>query len=398
MDFFKDGNNIEEIYSPVHAYNFENGMDKKNVVIIILESFSREFIGAFNKQLENGTYKGYTPFLDSLIEHSLVFPNAFANGRKSIDAMPSIITSIPALVLPYISSEYASNKVKGLPAILGEQGYSSAFFHGAPNGSMGFQSFAQLSGFDRYRGKTEYNNDADYDGIWGIWDEPFFQFYANEMSAMEEPFFTTIFSLSSHHPFKIPEQYEGAFPKGTMPIHQCVGYTDNALRQFFKTASKQKWFKNTLFVITADHNTICHYDKYKNNAGAFAIPLIFFSPGSELKGADSSVAQQTDIMPTVLHHLKYSKPFIAFGNNLLADDNRFAINFWSENYQLITDSLAIHFDGKKFSGLFDFRTDPGLKNNILPDKKDAKLEQFTKAVVQQFNNRMIEDRLTAGQQ
>jgi len=393
MEFYKDEDELQKIYTPVHHYP-DSAMIKKNVVVLILESFNREFFGSLNPDLENGKYKGYTPFLDSLIGQSLVFPNAYANGRKSIDAMPSVIASVPALVLPYISSEYSSNKVKGLPALLGGEGYSTAFYHGAPNGSMGFQSFANLVGFDRYVGKTEYNNDADFDGMWGIWDEPFLQFFADQLTATPEPFYSTLFTLSSHHPFRVPEKYEGVFPKGDLPVHQCIGYSDNALRNFFEKAKKQDWYNNTLFVITADHSTVASHAEYKNNAAAFAVPLLFFTPDGSLKGRDESVAQQIDIMPTVLKHLRYNKPFVAFGNDLLGSDKRFAINYISGIYQLITDSSLLHFDGRKFSGLYDMKNDPAQKKNLIGEKNDEELVGFAKALIQQFNNRMIEDRLT----
>src|SRR5690606_14279042 len=143
--------------------------------------------------------------------------------------------------------------------LLGEKGYETAFFHGAPNGSMGFSAYMQLAGIKNYYGKNEYNNDDDFDGIWGIWDEPFMQFMAKKLDTFKQPFFSSFFSLSSHHPFKVPEHYAGKFPKGQLPLHEPIGYVDNALRQFFNTASKSEWYKNTLFVIVADHASMIHF-------------------------------------------------------------------------------------------------------------------------------------------
>lgn len=392
-DFFKNEEELNKLFSPTHKATKDN--TQKNVVIFILESWNREYIGALNKGLDGGTYKGYTPFTDSLIQHSLYFPNAFANGHKSIDAMPSIIASIPALVLPYISSEHSSNHINSLASELKREGYHTAFFHGAQNGSMGFQSFAKIAGFDQYFGRTEYNNDDDFDGLWGIWDEPYFKYYADEMSQMKEPFYTTLFSISSHHPFKVPEHYEGVFPKGPLPMHKCIGYSDNALREFFKKASKEEWYDNTLFVFTADHSFRSTHNSYKTTMNRYAVPLYFFSPtDSTLVGEDLTLAQQIDIMPTVLDYVGTSEDYFAFGQSLLKENERkFVINYTGSAYQFIMDDMVLHFDGEKVISAFNFVDDPLLKKNLVSTMDYEDILLMTKAIVQQYNNRMIADDL-----
>ncbi len=388
----------DSIFSPVHQYTeFEgDAMRKRNVVIFILESFSREFLGAFNPTLEGGEYKGYTPFLDSLAEHSLIFTNAFANGRKSIDAMPSILASIPSLQLPYVVSEYSNNKVNSIASLLGDEGYRTEFFHGAPNGSMGFDSFAKIAGFQAYKGKDEYNNNDDFDGIWGIWDHKFFGYYADEISKMDEPFCVALFSLSSHHPFKVPAEFEGRFPKGPLPVEECIGYSDNALRMFFEKARHEAWFDSTLFVITADHSSIPDHEEYNTNIQAFAVPILFYSPcDSTLRGVDSRLAQQTDIMPTVLAYLHYSKPFVAFGNNLFDNDiERFTLNYNNDVYQIAIGDSVAYFDGQKLIGLYNRAEDPSLRLNLREDSRGVALERKAKAYIQHYNNRMINNDLT----
>ncbi len=206
---FYDNERLKELYNPLYIPSLNKPFIHDNIVIIILESFAREYIGAFNKDLEGGTYKGYTPFIDSLISVSLTFNVSVANGKKSIDAMPSILASVPSLETPYIISHYANNRVDGLPALLKKKGYYSAFFHGAPNGSMGFDSFAKMAGFDDYFGLDQYPDKNDFDGMWGVWDEPFFKFFESKLNSFQQPFMASIFSVSSHHPFKVPEKYTG---------------------------------------------------------------------------------------------------------------------------------------------------------------------------------------------
>src|SRR5690606_15915248 len=152
-----------------------------------------------------------------------VFSRGYANGRKSIDALPSSVAGIPSSETPFVLSHYSGNNINSLASVLKNHHYYSAFIHVAPNGSLGFSAFVLQSGFDSYIGMTEYGNKKDFDGHWGIWDEPFLQFMANGINDLKQPFLASAFTLSSHHPFKIPSEYEGVFPKGDIPIHQCVG-------------------------------------------------------------------------------------------------------------------------------------------------------------------------------
>jgi phosphoglycerol transferase MdoB-like AlkP superfamily enzyme len=332
---FFDDETLTQLYNPHYIPLTTEKFSNENVVIIILESFAREYIGSLNHNLEGGTYEGYTPFIDSLISISLTFDVSIANGKKSIDAMPSILASVPSLETPYTISHYANNQINGLPELLKRKGYYSAFFHGAPNGSMGFDSFAKVAGFDDYFGLNEYPEKSDFDGVWGVWDEPFFHFFAGKLNNFKQPFMVSIFSLSSHHPFKVPEKYTNKFKKGDAPIVEVVGYTDYALREFFNEISSSTWFENTLFVITADHTNESIHAEFQNNFGAYSIPIILYKPGSDLKGIKKRIAQQIDIMPTILNYLNFDDEYIAFGNNLLDDTyESFAFNTSGSTYHL----------------------------------------------------------------
>ncbi len=392
---------LDNVYTPVHTYQPDSTKEFKpmNVVVLIMESFAKEYIGAYNRHLDNDTYKGYTPFLDSLIGESKCFQYSFANGRMSIEAMPSVISGIPSILNPYVTSVYASNRINGLAGLLKQKGYTTAFFHGAPNGSMGFDSFAKLSGHEKYFGMTEYGNSNDFNGSWGIWDEEFFQFMADKLNELEKPFQATLFSLSSHHPFNVPERYENSFDKGTLEIHAPIQYSDMSLRKFFEKISKAPWFKNTLFVITADHSNHAWHDEYKTSIGNFSIPILFYQPNDKnLRGMDSTfVAQQTDIMPTILNYLNYDRDYIAFGNNLLDDKTpKFAFNYSNNTHQFIRDEYVLHFRDDKEVGFYNYRKDPLLQNNIvgqMPELEKSMLRQL-KGIIQQYNSRMIKDNLT----
>lgn len=395
--FYTDAE-VETIYTPVQKITSDKPFRYDNVVIIILESFGKDGVGFYNKWLKDGTYKGYTPFLDSLLSVSRVSMNSFANGRKSIDALPSVLASIPAGELPFVLTPYASNNIKSLPHILNEKGYNTSFFHGAPNGSMGFKALMKLLGVKEYFGKDEYNNNKDFDGLWGIWDEPFFQFFAKTLDTIPQPFCSTIFSVSSHHPFKVPAQYKGVFPKGGKPIYECMAYTDMALQKFFATASTKKWFANTLFVITADHATVSDFPEYETYMGRLSIPILFYKPNDPLlPKIDSSIIQQTDIMPSVLSYLNYSGSIVSFGKNIFDTTHPNTAADFLGTFRWIQDNYVLEYDNGKTSGLYDYTHDRLMHSNlkeVLVPKKDS-MERKMKAFIQQYHNRLIDDKLLA---
>jgi len=396
VSYFKNESEMEGLYTPVHIPNDSVAFTPTNVVVIILESFSKEFFGVFNKDKEG--YTGYTPFLDSLAQYSTTFEYSFANGRKSIDGLPSVMASIPSLGVPYVLTPFANNKVNSLGKLLREKGYHTSFFHGAPNGSMGFQAFTNLVGFEHYYGKTEYGNDADFDGMWGIWDDKFLNFYADQLNTFQQPFMSCLFSVSSHHPFEVPQEFKGKFKGGEQPILKCVEYTDYSLKKFFEKASVMPWYNNTLFVITADHvssNVI--FPETHTTWGAYSVPMLFFKPDNSMQKVVPTLAQQIDIMPSVLGLLHYDKPYIAFGRDVFKPSSKpFAFNYRDNMYNLYEGDYLLMFDGKKTISLFDFKRDKMLQHDLKESQPDKvkELEPYIKAIIQQYNNRMVDDNLT----
>ena len=387
---------LSTIFSPIHRPQPHDDFRPLNVVIVIMESFGKEYIGFFNRDLDGGTYRGYTPFLDSLLAVSRTFEHSFANGRKSIDAMPSVLSGIPMFIEPYITTPYATNAVSSIADVLKAHGYYSAFFHGAPNGSMGFQAYANAAGYDDYFGMTEYGNDRDFDGVWAIWDEEFLQFFADRMGSFRQPFVTTVFTASSHHPFAVPQRYEGKFPEGTLPIHKCIGYSDYALRRFFDRMKQYPWFENTLFVFTADHTNASQYAEYQTDVGLFEVPIAFYCAGdSTLRGISHTPVAQTDVMPTILAYLHNERPFVAFGTDALAADSlHYVCNYNNGVYQLFSDSLLLQFDGQTTTAVYNYIDDRLLQHNLNGMVDVNKEERYLKAVVQQYIERMVGDSLT----
>jgi len=395
---FFDEEQLKGLFNPHRKPVPESAFHPYNVVIIIMESFGREYIGFYNKDLINGTYRGFTPFLDSLLSESLTYEVSLANGNKSIDAMPSILASLPSLETPYIISHYANNRINGLPSLLKRKGYYTAFFHGAPNGSMGFDAFARMAGFDDYFGKNEYpEGSEDFDGMWGLWDEPFLQFFASKLDNFKKPFAASVFTISSHHPFRVPEKYEGKFSEGPVPICKTISYSDYALRRFFNTVKEKSWFDSTLFVITADHTNEIIFKEYQNTYGHFSVPVIFYMHNSNLKGIKKRIAQQIDIMPSILGFLNYDEEYIAFGNNLFDDKSEsFAFNTIGSNYYIFMGDYVLEMIGNKTVSLINYKEDKYFEKNLagqLPEIQ-TKMENKLKAVIQEYNRRLIDNDLT----
>ena len=402
---------VDALFSPIHrpAAELEPLVSgRRNVVVLIMESFSREYIGYYHTPQPPTSAlpppPSYTPFLDSLLAHSLTWRHTFANGRKSIDAMPSTLSSLPFFVEPFILTPASLNNLSGLADCLGREGYRTAFFHGAPNSSMGFQAFARSTGFRNYFGMSDYCDDKrfhgrdDFDGHWAIWDEEFMQYMALTLSEqLEEPFVAGFFSASSHHPFVVPQRYQGRFPQGTLPIHITIGYSDNALRRFFATARQQPWFHNTLFVITADHTNQLERPESLTALGLFEIPIAIYDPRGELPtGILDGVAQQIDVMPTLLRALGYAKPYFAFGKDLLdSNEAPWAVNYSNGIYQYVEGDYVLQFDGSRATALYRHAADPLLRTDLLATEPDraTRMERRLKAIVQSYMVRMVENQL-----
>lgn len=386
------------IYSPIHKAYPQNEA-QPNVVIIILESFASEYSALLNPFLDG---KGYMPFLDSLMQKSRYYEYSFANGNSSIDGQASILASIPMMIESFFTSHAALNDINGLATELQHCGYNTAFFHGADNGSLSIDGFTHSVGFDKFHGRNEYNNDNDWDHHWGIWDEPFMQYFGKNITQMKEPFCVGIFTLTSHHPFQLPQQYINVFKEGNLEIHKTIRYTDMALKKFFDYAQKQSWYNNTLFVLTGDHTNMTEHPYYRTNLGTYQVPIVFFHPTDTLfqGGKHAGIAQHIDIMPTVLHYTGCKNTYVAFGLDLLetAHKETYAIEYINGIYQIVKSDYILQFDGERSVGFYKFTSDSLLKHNLISEPKYKKTQQELasqlKAIIQSYMERMNENKLS----
>ncbi|PIQ22781.1 MAG: sulfatase [Cytophagales bacterium CG18_big_fil_WC_8_21_14_2_50_42_9] len=367
---------------------------RDNVVILILESFGSEYTGIENDD------RGYTPFFDSLAAQGTLFRENYANGRRSILAVPSILAGLPSLMDDsFISSGYESNQLYGLGSILEPAGYATSFFHGAANGSMSFDAFTKQIGIKKYYGLNEYPKNLrarDFDGLWGIFDEPFLQFTVQQLSREKQPFATTIFTLSSHDPYTLPEQYQGRFPKGPLPLHETLGYTDHALRQFFKAAAQQPWYDHTLFILTGDHTQKTRRPGYKNTVAQHKVPLLLFHPSKSFAYADPhKVTQHVDILPTIVDYLNIpTNKLLPFGQSVLdTTQTGRALYYASGMTSLVKRDYITLLRPNDEVKLYGYRTHgyDYLKKPV--PSKEQPYNQELKALVQYYRNGLVDNNL-----
>ena len=361
-----------------------------NVVVIAMESFGSDYTSTWNED------KGVTPFLDSLLSESLYSKNSFANACRSAQGIVAITAGIPQMMDDALQfSPYQNNRINSLASLLKEKGYYTAFFHASKPGSMMFDKYAGLAAYEHFEDKTSYPNPADDDQNWGIFDRPYFQYVVEKMNKMPQPFHTFTFSLTSHYPYISEKNFEAKHPD-VVPYKRCVMYSDDALRQFFAAASKQSWFGNTLFVISADHTGGNPRPQYQTYLGKYRIPILFYCPKEKLKMQDNSTTlQQIDILPSVMDFLHYDKPFFSFGKSIFKQkkDNTLSINYIEGLYQVVSPKYNLVFDGEKTRGMYDYHKDILLQNDLsekLPEEK-MRLENYLKAVIQEHHKRMMEN-------
>jgi len=389
-DYF-DKKTEQAIFNPIqHSKPVHLLPEKTNVVVIILESFGNEFVGAFNGG------KSYTPFFDSIIGKSLTFEYGIANGKKSIEAVPAILASIPSLMdNPYISSPYGNNRIGSLASILKKNGYSTAFYHGATNGSMRFDSFAAQAGFEHYFGRYEYGNDAHFDKTWGILDEYFNPWTAKQLTKLKAPFFGTLFTLSSHHPFYIPPRWKNKVKKGNQPICASINYGDIALRKFFEEAKKQPWYKNTIFVLVADHSPATVDKLYSQRKFMYRVPIVFFDPQGRLKPKrEQKIFQQLDIMPTLLDLLNIDTKYYAFGRSYFDPREREAFAYLEGAYFYFKKHQMLTFSKDKARYLHEFtvKIESSIDSLRFYKRDVRESERRLKAIIQRYNRDLVQNK------
>ena len=392
---------ISENIKPIKQYSREV-TKQPNIVLIILEGMGAEFFGIMNKDTDIPNYRSYTPFLDSLAGQGYYFTNIYSNSIHSIEGISAITAGMPTFQTAWVRSGYAQRKVSSLAEIARSLGYQTLFAHGATNGSMNFDGYTHQIGYQTYLGRTEFNDERYYNGSWGIDDEPFLQYFAKNINQMKQPFLATVFTLSSHGPYKVPHPYKDIFNKGDMPMHNVVAYTDFSLKKFFDTIKKENWYTNTIFAIIPDHTSQEYYNYYNQKIAHHRLPIILFSPDKTIipKGNSNVLGQQIDIFPTLADLMGYQKPFRSWGRSLWAnkaDETPRAFVTHTQFYQLIQGNyiyvLGLQGEVVGIYAKEDLDLTHNLKDQIPFNEEMKKGITDLRAFMQDFMYRIINDKL-----
>ena len=392
---------IAKHIKPIKQYSREVPT-KPNIVLIILEGMGDEYLGVMNQHTNIANYRTHTPFLDSLAQQGYYFTNIYANSIHSIEGISAVTAGMPTFQTAWVRSGYAQRKVASLPEIARSLGYETLFAHGATNGSMNFDGYTHQIGYQTYLGRTEFNDERYYNGSWGIDDEPFLQYFAKNINKMKRPFLATVFTLSSHGPYKVPEPHNKHFNKGDILMHNVVEYSDYAIKKFFDTIKKEDWYNNTIFAIISDHTTEDYYDYYKQKIAHHRLPIILFSPNKTLmaQGSSEELGQQIDIFPTLVDLMGYQKPFRSWGRSLLAnkaDETPRAFVTNTQFYQLIQGNYIYVLDLQgEVVGVYskdDLNLSHNLKEQIANNEEMKKGIADMRAFMQDFMDRIINDKL-----
>ncbi len=396
LHFYSD-KDADQMVPVFYGHKNSKAPNGKNIVLFILESFSFSYLD------KNNPDKPSTPFFDSLINHSTFFSNAYANNTTSANGLCSILSGIPSLInQPFFSSAYASNPVNSIGLALKKNGYETSFFLGANDDHFGFKKGTKLLGIDNY-----YNGEAfsksQHDGTWGIYDEPFLQYFATQSAQIKQPFFSVLFTISSHFPFKVPDSLLNAFPtKHNYANERAVSYVDYAFRKFFEKVKNTAWFQNTIFIFTADHvskentreSATFNFNSY------YHIPIFIFDPKNPIGREVPNLVQHTDIPSTIAVLTGISDTILSFGQPFFDTSSyHYTMNRYSENIvQLIDTNMLLQYDiiNNRLLDLYSIQRNDELLKITDPTKimkANATKVPLLKAYMQQYFNRLHYNKL-----
>lgn len=387
---------IEAIYSPVHnpsAYHSEmfGRYEGYNVVVVILESFSAEHSALLMPEEHTG--EGYTPNLDRLMREGLRFEQCYANGIQSITAPPAIWSSTPSYETPFMLMPESVAECRPMPRILADKGYHTSFFCGSERGSMGFGAYAHIAGIEHLYSMEDYAERYTmeaFDGKWGVWDEPFINYMGEELSTFPEPFFATLFTLTSHHPFNVPDEVRDELPEGTTLNHRPIAYSDRAIGRFMERYRDEEWFQRTLFVFVADHvSSERMAERTLTPPGCFHIVGFAYAGDGTLQGSYPHIISHVDIMPTILGLVGNDEPYFAIGRDIFNEPWREPFTLIRSGYGYIGlgDELVVEFDGHRCTAAYR-RHDYRNREEQLHHHAIGHIDTLIRATLQQYYTRV----------
>jgi phosphoglycerol transferase MdoB-like AlkP superfamily enzyme len=373
--------------------NYSTGTGKRNIVVFIMESIPADFFET------GGKYRVTMPFLDSLVNKSTYYENAFSYSHNSNKAIVAILAGIPTLTeIPLYHSNYASLAKTSVGATLSGAGYHSAFFIGDGYDDFGFAKCCNWMGIQHYYCKDDMPPSNDMHTM-GLHDKDVLNFMKGKIDGMPQPFFAVNYNISTHFPNDLPHDYHEAFPgKNFTGAMKAMNYYNQSLQQFFRNAETQSWFANTVFIFCSDHWMYPDESSLKKDVmQSFRIPVFVYDPAKSVKTSVRSPVSQLDILNTILAIAGVKDTVISYGETLPQSDSLFnRVVFSKENstlYQVFDSSFVLGFNAVtgKAEFCYNYRTDHRRQHNLanqplaVVDSLTLKMKAFLQVASHHYN-------------
>lgn len=347
--------------------------NRPNVVLIILESFTAQVVESL------GGEKGIAPEMEQIIQNGVLFENAYASGDRTDKGTIAILSAFPSQAIRSIVKENGKQeKLPALSQVFRENAYQTSFYYGGESEFYGNKSFMLSHGTEVLVDKNDFQ-DKDMNSKWGAFDGVVYQKQLADFKTVKQPFFSTILTLTNHEPFELP--VEGKYP-GTDPANlfrSTAHYADSCLGAYLREAAKQAWYKNTLFILVADHGHRLPTDTYeKYHPMRYRIPLVFFGEVIKPEYRGSRIKKyggQTDIAKTLFNQMGINADRFKWSKDLLNPESLdFAFYDYDNGFGWVSPEQSIAFDNVGKQVVYRKEKLDGMKEAELLKKGKAYLQ------------------------
>ncbi len=320
--------------------------NRPNVVLILLESFTAKMIEPL------GGLKDVTPNLNRLSKQGLLFSRIFASADRSDKGIISVVSGFPAQsTTSIIKYPLKSQKLPTISSVFDSLGYRTTFYYGGNPDFANIRSYLYSAKFRNMITQDDFPR-SYRNSKWGVHDEYVFKRLLTDCDSAKSPFFKMYFTLTSHEPFEIPAKPKFAGADEQTKFINSIHYTDSCIGAFFNEARTKEWYKNTLFVLIADHGHRYPGKDPNYAVSKFKIPMLWLGGAIAKDSSEvNKTGSQIDLAATLLNQLGVSTHQFEFSKNLLSDEcKHYAYYVFNDGFGFVTDSTAIIFDhtSKKF--------------------------------------------------
>ena len=345
---------IDSLYSNADSSASILNTKRPNIIIIILESYTAKFVGCL------GGTPGVTPNIDSIARDGMLFSGIYASGDRSEKGLAAILSGYPTQSTTSIIKIPA--KTESLPSLaksLKQYNYHTTYYYGGEPEFANMKSYLLNSGYERLVTKNDFPRE-DYNSKWGVHDHILLNRFSEDLKKSKQPFFSTLFTLSSHEPYDVPvaPAFEGS--DETTKFKNAVHYTDQCIGDFIRQARQQAWWSNTLIILVADHGHRLPGDDAEDAPSKFRIPLIMTGGALAQKNTiNKTIGSQTDIATTLLLQLQIPSQDYKWGKDLLSKVARqFAFYIFNDGFGFVTPLGIVTFDNVSKKIIYRDKTVP----------------------------------------